>query len=170
MIQKTLRLIFRSLLWTIVTLLLLPVIYFMARMRQPLSPLEFQGRSYIQYLAQHRQVSEAAIQEYTSQHPDFHYQGIGSPLTVCHSTRAFITSFVGPLQSLGYTAAALSGMKADALHPLPQDVTFWNFLPKAWSTYEYLLWYNEIELGSISRRAEFCPSQASIFNAVPGGG
>lgn len=135
---------------------------FLWNMGRPLANPDFKGLSYFEYLEWHKLATQESIQQYSASHPDFVYTGIGSPLTACHTSRVLITGLIGPLQSIGYAAASLAGVKGDDVHPLPKEVTIWNLPQKSWDTFEYLFWYNEIQLRGYESPVAFCRIPASI--------
>lgn len=141
--------------------LLLPAT-FLWNMGRPLASPDFRGLSYFQYLEWHRLATEDSIRQYTASHPGFVYSGIGSPLAACHTSQTVITSVVGSLQAVAYAAASLAGVEGDADHPLPEDVKIWNLPQKSWETFEFLLWYNEIELGAYESPVPYCRLPGNI--------
>lgn len=124
--------------------ILAPILYLVIRMNQPLSQPEFKGDSFIEVQTEWRRNEQNSIGQYMASHPEFEYDGIGTPLAVCYSVRLAVTLLVGLPQSFGYTFAAWAGAVPDALHPLPIGVTGLNFLNKWWQTFEFLFWYNRL--------------------------
>ena len=139
-----------------------PILYFAWQMSQPLPQPEFKELSYFQYMEWRKMATEDAIAKYIVSHPSFEYKGIGEPISACYSGDLIINSLFFPTQALSYTFASLAGVMPDELHPLPNDVTLLNFMPKWWETFEYIFWYNEIRLDSFGSFVEFCRIQPNI--------
>lgn len=146
MMRFHLRLVLQVVMIMQIVVTALPVLYFIFRMNDPLPQPEFNGLSFIEYQKLRRQAEEESIARYITTHPNYEYNGIGTPLTICYTAKLYIVLGVGPLQSFGYTLAGWAGVGPDSIHPLPERVTIHNFLPKWWETFEFLFWYNEIYL------------------------
>jgi hypothetical protein len=164
--MKTFRrgftLLFKITLLALFITVLAPIPYFAWQMGKPLPQPEFKGLSYYQYFAWRRMATEDSIAKYMASHPDYEYNGIGTPMTACYSAHVFGASLLLPPQSFSYTFAALTGKMPDELHPLPGDVTLFNFMPKWWNTFEYLFWYNQIHLDSFGSLVAICRIQPNI--------
>ena len=128
----------------IVLAILIPIIYFAYRQSLPLSHPDFNGLTYSQFVEWRSMAHHDSEVAYQASHPD-----VEMKYGVCEVGSKGIAGLFLKGQAFGYTFAALRGAKPDAVHPLPENVTIWNFLPKWWNTYEYLLWYNEIKLEAL---------------------
>ena len=161
-IRKGLALLFKTTLLALLVAVLTPILYFAWRMGKPLPQPEFKGLTYFQFFEWRKMATEDVIAKYMVSHPNFEYTGIGEPLTACYSGHVLGAYFLLPPQSFSYTVAALAGKMPDELYPLPTDVTFLNFVPKWWDTFEYLFWYNQIHLDSFGGFVEYCRIQPNI--------
>lgn len=161
-IRKGMSLLFKTTLLALFVAVLVPTLYFAWQMGKPLPQPEFKGLTYYQFFEWRKMATEDVIAKYMVSHPDFEYAGIGEPMTACYSGRVFIMSFLGPLQAFSYTAAALNGVMPDEQHALPTSVTLLNFMPKWWDTFEYLFWYNQIQLDSFGSLVAMCRIQPNI--------
>ncbi len=125
---------------TIVALLavITPIAYFAWRMGQPMDLPEFNGLTYYQVREWKKMATEDKIAEYENTHPNKEYTGWGSRLTACIGGDVPITLFVS-------FRAVFTAWRSDELrlqlvdHGMPDEpVTFWNFLPSFWNSYEKL--------------------------------
>jgi hypothetical protein len=161
-IRKGLSLLFKTILLALLIAALTPILYFAWRMGKPLPQPEFKGLSYYQYFEWRKMATEDTITKYITSHPTYEYTGIGNQMTACYSGHIIGGYFFLPAQAFSYTLAALAGRMPDELHPLPIDVTFLNFVPKWWDTFEYLFWYNQIHLDSFGSFVAICRIQPNI--------
>lgn len=60
----------------------------------------------------------------------------------CFGLEYGIKASILPVQSFTYAIAGLRGVKPDAIHSIPENVTLSNFHKKWWEAAESLLWYN----------------------------
>lgn len=135
-----------------------PVAYFAWRMDQPLPQPEFKGLTYYQFVKWRKIAYEDRAIEYQKSHPSKKVD-----TGMCHRNVQFLTVTLLPLQSFGYTVAALNGAKPRASYPLPEDVTLINFVPKWWDTFEHLFWYNTIKLNGLRNDlVEYCRVKSAI--------
>lgn len=161
-IRKGFTLLFKTTLLLLLVAVLIPISYFAWQMAKPLSQPEFNGLTYYQFMKWRKMASEDVITNYVMSHPGFEYTGVGEPITACYAGHVLGAYLLLPVQSFSYTVAALAGKRSDDLHPLPTSVKVWNFMPKWWSTFEYLFWYNQIQLNSFNSLVEYCRIQPNI--------
>ena len=142
------KILFKTLIKIITLVILLaiitPIVYFTYRQNQPLSHLDFNGLTYNQFVEWRSMTYHESEVAYLASHPN-----VEMKYGMCEAGAKGIHGGVMKAQAFGYTVAAFRGAKSDALHKLPEGVTIWNFLPKWWESYEYLLWYNEIKLKAL---------------------
>ena len=81
----------------------------------------------------------------------------------CFGLEYGIKASILPVQSFTYAIAGLRGVKPDAIHPIPENVTLSNFHKKWWEAAESLLWYNLDGRGRTPNRA--CDSGRNIPSA-----
>ena len=143
--MKTLfKTLIKTIALTILLALIIPLIYFAYRQSQPLSHPDFKGLTYNQFVEWRSLAHHESEIAYQASHPE-----VEMKYGICEAGAKGIQGVIMKAQAFGYTFAALRGAKPDAIHELPKAVTFLNFLPKWWETYEYLLWYNEIKLKAL---------------------
>ena len=143
--MKTLfKTLYKTISLAILLAILTPIVYFAHRQNQPLSHSDFNGLTYNQFVEWRSIAYHEGEVAYQASHPN-----VEMKYGMCEAGAKGIHGVIMKAQAFGYTVAALRGAKSDTLHQLPEGVTLWNFLPKWWETYEYLIWYNEIKLGSL---------------------
>lgn len=122
-----------------------PFAYFTYRASQPMTMPEFKGLTWIQ-LMEWRYWEYARLEmEQMASHPEsvkiFGKQAY-QRTNLCFVVDASLAAFVIPAQSIIYTAVGLRGVKPDAGHVVPTQVTYTNLTKKWWSTIEHIQWYN----------------------------
>lgn len=142
---------------------LIPTLYFAWQMGRPLSQPEFKGLTYYQFTEWRKIKYEESIEKYVASHSSREYTGLGNRMTACFGGEIIFERTFYPIQAFTYTFAALTGAKPDALHPLPEDVTTLNFLPKWWDTISHLFWYNTVHRQTFGgSMVDFCRFQPSV--------
>jgi hypothetical protein len=162
-IRKGFALLFKTTLLTLLVAVLTPILYFACRAAQPLPQPEFKGLSYYQFTEWRKIKHEESIAKYEASHPNVEYTGIGDRMTACYRGEVLIERTFYPFQAFTYTFAALNGAKPDPIHPLPENVTIANFLPKWWDTIAHLFCYNTVHAQNFGGSlVEFCRFQPNI--------
>lgn len=162
-IRKGITLLFKSILLVLLFAVLIPPLYFAWRAKEPLPQPEFKGLNYYRFTEWRKIKYEESIAKYEASHPNVEYTGIGDRMTTCYQSEIVIERTLLPFQSFTFTLAALNGVKPDAKHALPENVTLINFLPKWWDTAEYLLWFNTVHASNFGGSlVEFCKFQPNV--------
>ena len=131
---------------TILVLLLVtivvPVGYLAWRAGQPMDLPQFKGYTYYQYLNWRKDALHQMAVKYQVSHPN---AKMGGGLDVCFQDETGVTLLSLPLTGF-YTLAGAYPNLEKYVNPrdrkyIPQDVTFWTFLPNWWQAYEKVVWY-----------------------------
>ncbi len=136
--KKTFKALFQIVTVTILLAIITPVVYFAWRMGQPMDLPEFNGLTYYQVREWKKMATEDKISEYEATHPNEEYTGWGSRLTACTGSDIPIALFVS-IRSviMAWRSEELRLQLIDQGMP-DEPVTFVNFLPSLWNTYEKL--------------------------------
>ncbi len=136
--KKTFKTLFRIISVTVLIAIITPVVYFVWRMGQPMDLPEFNGLTYYQVREWKKMATENKIAEYEATHPNEEYTGWGSRLTACTGSDIPIALFVSMRSVvMAWRSEELRMQLIDQGMP-DEPVTFVNFLPSLWNTYEKL--------------------------------
>ena len=121
---------------------LTPFTYFAWRVTRPMDMPEFQGQSYVQFLAERQDGYDALAETYQASHPNVEVK----PGICFGAELAVEITFSWPVSGL-YTLAAVSPSVKGHLNPraislglVPEHVTALSFLPSWWATFEKMVW------------------------------
>ena len=122
--------------------LLTPFTFFAWRVTRPMDMPEFQGLSYIEFLAKRQAGYDALAHSYQASHPNVEVK----PGICFGAELAVEITFSWPVSGL-YTTAAVSPSVKGHLNPqairmglVPEHVTAFSFLPAWWATFEKMVW------------------------------
>ncbi|MBN2116292.1 MAG: hypothetical protein JW730_06970 [Anaerolineales bacterium] len=136
--KKLLKTLFQIIALVVLLAILTPIVYFAWRMGQPMDLPEFNGLTYYQVREWKKIASEDLIAKYETSHPSKEYKGWGNRLGTCIGGDIPIALFVSVRSVImAWQSEELRLQLVD--HGMPDEpVTFWNFLPSLWNTYEKL--------------------------------
>jgi hypothetical protein len=134
---------FSRLLYTLLLVALLtPIAYFAWRAGQPLDRPEFHGLTYYRLLSERREAYDRLAQSYQANHPNVQVK-----TGMCFGVEVFVEAVAGVPNSGFYTLAGLYPSLKRYVNPwdlqrgyVPEGVTYGNFLPAWWKTFELFLW------------------------------
>ncbi len=135
-----LALLFKTTLLAVLIVVLTPILYFAWRAGQPMELPEFKGLTYYQFI-EWRSIAQNELEmEYQVSHPQAKVK-----VGVCDESNRFVTFLITPLQSAWYTLWSLNDDRnrqamLEANYPvINEPVTWMNFMPSWWHTYEGLV-------------------------------
>ncbi len=136
--KKTFKALFQILLVTVLITIITPVVYFAWRMGRPMDLTEFHGLTYYQVREWKKMATEDKIAEYETIHPNKEYTGWGTRLGACMNSDIPVALFVSVRSVImAWQSEKLRLQLVD--HGMPDEpVTFWNFMPSLWNSYEKL--------------------------------
>jgi hypothetical protein len=122
--------------------LLTQIVYFAWRAGQPMDRPEFRDLTYYRLLSDRQDAYDKLSHTYQASHPN------GKVKTgMCFGVEVFVETMVGWPHSGLYTLAGLFPSLKRFVNPwdlqrgyVPKDVTYVNFLPAWWDTFELVLW------------------------------
>jgi hypothetical protein len=122
--------------------LLTPITYFAWRAGQSMNRPEFHGFSYYQLLSKRQDAYDQLAQSYQASHPNVEVK-----TGMCFGVEVFVEVMVGWPHSGFYALAGAFPELKRFVNPwdlqrgyVPKDVTYMNFLPAWWDTFELFLW------------------------------
>jgi len=122
--------------------LLTPITYFAWRAGQPMDRPEFRALSYYRLLSDRQDAYDQLAQSYQAGHPNGKVKN-----GMCFGVEVFVEVVVSWPHSGFYTLAGLFSSLKRFVNPwdlqlgyVPEGVTYVNFLPAWWDTFELFLW------------------------------
>jgi hypothetical protein len=122
--------------------LLTPIAYFAWRAGQPMDKPEFRGLTYYRLLSDRQDAYDQLAHSYQASHPN-----VKVKTGMCFGVEVFVEVMVSWPHSGFYTLAGLFPSLKRFVNPwdlqrgyVPEDVTYVNFLPAWWDTFELFLW------------------------------
>jgi hypothetical protein len=122
--------------------LLTPIAYFAWRVGQPMGMSEFHGLTYFQLITERQEAYSQLAHSYQVNHPDVEVKA-----DMCFGVELGIEIMVSWPHSSFYTLAGLFPSLKRYVNPrdlrrgyVPENVTFANFLPTWWKTFELFIW------------------------------
>jgi hypothetical protein len=133
---------FKLILILLIIAILYPFGWFAWRAGQPMDLPQFKGLTYYEYLHWRKSALHQMAVDYQAAHPDKKMSG---GLDMCYNAGTGITLSTLPLAGYYALAGAYPDLQKnipprDRMY-VPQDVTFWTFLPAWWKSYEQIAWY-----------------------------
>ncbi len=126
----------------LILVLIVPLVYLAWRAGQPMDMPQFGGLSYYQFMNERRQAYLDLAKQYQANHPDKDAQ-----YGICFYTEVGIEVLAGVPSSGFYTLAGIYPQMESFIDPrdlrkgvVPQNVTWPDFLPAWWMTYERFIW------------------------------
>ena len=122
--------------------LLTPIAYFVWRAGQPMDRPEFRDLTYYHLLSERQEAYDQLAQSYQASHPT-----VKVKTGMCFGVEVFVETMVGWPHTGFYTLVGLFPSLKRLVNPwdlqrgyIPEEVTYVNFLPAWWDTFELFLW------------------------------
>lgn len=122
--------------------LITPLAYFAWRAGQPMDRPEFRDPTYYRLLSERQGAYDRLAHSYQASHPN-----VKVKTGMCFSVEVFVKTMVGSPHAGLYTLAGLFPSLKRFVNPwnlqrgyVPEGVTYLNFLPTWWNTFELFLW------------------------------
>jgi hypothetical protein len=138
--RKVFALLSKTILLTLLVVLLTPILYFAWRAGQPMELAEFKGLTYYQFLEWRSIAHNDLEMKFQASHPE-----VKVKIGVCDNTNRVITFSVTVEQSLWYTFWSWRDDRnrlamLDANYPVTNEPVNWlNFMSSWWQSYEKLI-------------------------------
>jgi hypothetical protein len=139
-VRKGFALLFKTTLLALLVAVLIPILYFAWRAEQPMELPEFKGLTYYEFL-EWRSIAHNDLEvKYQASHPE-----VKVKIGVCDNTNRVMTFSVGVLQSWWYTFWSWRDDRnrlamLEANYPVTNESVTWsNFMPSWWQSYEKLI-------------------------------
>jgi hypothetical protein len=134
---------FKLILILLIIAILYPFGWFAWRAGQPMDLPQFKGLTYYEYLHWRKSALHQMAVDYQAALPD---KEMGGGLDMCYNGEIIGSlTLTSPMTGFYALAGAYPDLQKH-IPPrdqkyVPQDVTFWTFLPAWWKSYEQVTWY-----------------------------